>query len=44
LFVDVPVPGEGFTTFFVTGERADEVRVFDLLIQVADEATPGKVG
>lgn len=39
--VDVAVPGECLGAFAVAREFADEVRVFDLLIEVADEGAAG---
>lgn len=37
VFVDVAVAGEGFTTLFMTSEGADEVWIFDFLVEIADE-------
>ena len=37
IVIDVAVAGECLGAFAVAGEFADEVRVFDLLIEVADE-------
>ena len=44
IVVDVAVAGECLGAFAVAGELADEVRVFDLLIKVADEGSSGHVG
>ncbi len=41
--VDVTVAGEGFTAFFVTAEGADEVRVFNLLVEIADKDASSKI-
>ena len=42
--VGYAVAGEGAAAFFVTAEGADEVRVFDLFVEVADKAAAGQVG
>ena len=42
-FVDVAVSGESLTALFVTGQCSDKVRVFDFLIDIADECASCKV-
>ena len=44
ILVDFAVAGEGAAAFFVAAEGADQVRVFDLLVEVADKAAAGQVG
>ena len=44
ILVDFAVAGEGAAAFFVAAEGSDQVRVFDLFVEVADEATAGQVG
>ena len=44
IFVDFAVAGEGAAAFFVAAEGADQVRVFDLFVEVADKAAAGQVG
>ena len=41
ILVDFAVAGEGAAAFFVAAEGADEVRVFDLFVEVADKAAAG---
>ena len=43
ILVDVAIAGEGFATFFVTAERADEVWVFDFLVEIADKDASSKI-
>lgn len=43
VFVDVAVTGEGFATFFVNAEGADEIGVLDFLVEIADEGASGEV-
>lgn len=43
IIIDVAVSGERLGAFAVTGELADKVRVFYLLVEVADESTAGHV-
>jgi hypothetical protein len=38
ILVDFAVAGEGTAAFFVAAEGADQVRVFDLFVEVADKA------
>jgi hypothetical protein len=38
ILVDFAVAGEGTAAFFVAAEGTDEVRVFDLFVEVADKA------
>ena len=44
IFIDFAVAGEGTAAFFVAAEGADEVRVFDLFVEVTDKAAAGQVG
>lgn len=44
IFVDFAVAGEGTAAFFVAAEGADQVRVLDLFVEVADKAAAGQVG
>ena len=44
ILVDFAVAGEGTAAFFVAAEGANEVRVFDLFVEVADKAATGQVG
>ena len=43
-FVGYAVAGEGAAAFFVAAEGADQVRVFDLFVEVADKAAASQVG
>jgi len=44
IVIDVPVAGECLGAFAVAGEFADEVRVFDFLVEVADEGAACHMG
>ncbi len=44
ILIDFAVAGEDATAFFVAAEGADQVRVFDLFVEVADKAAAGQVG
>ena len=44
ILVDFAVAGEGAAAFFVTAEGADQVRILDLFVEVADKAAAGQVG
>lgn len=44
ILVDFAVAGEGTAAFFVAAEGADEVRAFDLFVEVTDKAAAGQVG
>ena len=44
ILVDFAVAGEGATAFFVAAEGADQVRVLDLFVEVADKAAAGQMG
>ena len=44
ILVDFAVAGEGAAAFFVAAEGANEVRVLDLFVEVADKAAAGQVG
>ena len=44
ILVDFAVAGEGAATFFVAAEGSDQVRILDLFVEVADEATAGQMG
>lgn len=41
LFVNVPVPGEGFGVLHVSGNLGDQIRVLDLFVKIADEYPAG---
>lgn len=44
ILVDVAIAGEGFAAFFVTAEGADEIGVFDFLVEVvAYEGASGQM-
>ena len=42
ILVYLAVAGEGAAAIFVAAEGADEVRVFDLFVEVADKAAAGQ--
>ena len=42
--VGYAVAGEGAAAFFVAAEGSDQVRVFDLFLEVTDKAAAGQVG
>lgn len=44
VIIDVPVAGECFGAFAMTGELANEVGVFDFLVEVADEGAACHMG
>lgn len=44
IFADFAVAGKGAATFFVAAEGADQVRILDLFVEVADEAAAGQMG
>ena len=44
IFVDFAVAGEGTAAFFVAAEGADQVRILDLFVEVADKAAAGQMG
>ena len=44
IFVDFAVASESAATLLVAAEGANEVRVFDLFVEVADKAAAGQVG
>ena len=43
ILVDVAIAGEGFTAFLVAAEGANEVWVFDLLVEIPDEGASCQV-
>lgn len=43
ILVDVTVAGEGLAAFLVAAEGADEIGVFDFLVEIADEGTSSEV-
>ncbi len=44
ILVYFAVAGKGAATFFVAAECADQVRVLDLFVEVADKAAAGQMG
>ena len=42
ILVDVAVAGESFTAFLVAAEGADEIGVFDFLVEIADEGASAR--
>ena len=44
ILVNFAVAGEGTAAFFVAAEGADQVRVLDLFVEVADKTAAGQVG
>ena len=44
ILIDFAVAGEGAAALFVAAEGTDEVRVFNLFVEVADKAAAGQVG
>lgn len=44
ILIDFAVAGEGAAAFFVAAEGADQVRILDLFVEVADKAAAGQVG
>ena len=44
ILVDFTVAGEGTAAFFVAAEGADQVRILDLFVEVADKAAAGQMG
>ena len=44
ILVNLTISGKSLATFFVAAEGSDQVRIFYLLVEVADKTATGQVG